>query len=56
MYDFRKSGHFDIKNGANKMSHIIKDMPPMSQRMIDVADMVTNGSRVADIGCDHAVV
>ena len=56
MYDFRKSGHFDIKNGANIMSHIKKDMPPMSQRMIAVADMVTDGSRVADIGCDHGYI
>lgn len=29
---------------------------PMSERMLAVADMVTRGNRVCDVGCDHGYV
>ena len=38
------------------MNYIEKDVPPISKRMKAVADMVTYGSRAADIGCDHGYV
>ena len=31
-------------------------LPPLSDRMRIAADMVTEGSRVADVGCDHGYV
>ena len=33
-----------------------KHMPPLSARMKAVSEMVSQGSRVADIGCDHGYV